>query len=110
MFSPKLVNIVLAIIWASAITSLGKGIYELNTPRIIGEIGHLLIVIGITIIFRNGCTNRLAVIVFTVGPIFATVAAAIYMMNAEYYKVGAELVTFAMAFFYMKLFYVKNEE
>ncbi|MEG7877429.1 hypothetical protein J0835_28395 [Bacillus cereus group sp. Sample62] len=52
----------------------------------------------------------MAVIVFTVGPIFATVAAAIYMMNAEYYKVGAELVTFAMAFFYMKLFYVKNEE
>ncbi|MDR4328301.1 hypothetical protein [Bacillus pseudomycoides] len=110
MFSPKLVNTFLAIIWASAITSLGISIYDLNTPRIIGNIGNLLIVIGITIVFRNGCTNRLAVIVFTVGPIFATVAAAIYMMNAEYYKVGAELVTFVMAFFYMKMFYIQKEE
>ncbi|TCW59075.1 hypothetical protein EC917_101329 [Bacillus thuringiensis] len=110
MFSPKLVNTILAIMWASAITSLGISIYDLNTPRIIGNIGNLLIVVGITIVLRNGCTNRLAVMVFTVGPVFAALAAAIYMMHAEYYKVGAELVTFAMAFFYMKLFYVKNEE
>lgn len=110
MFSPKLVNTILAFIWASAITSLGISIYDLNTPRIIGNIGNLLIVIGITIALRNGYANKLAVFVFTAGPVFAAIAAAIYMMHAEYYKVGSELVTFAMAFFYMKLFYVQREE
>lgn len=62
MFSPKFVNICLSIMWASAITSLGVSIYDLNTPRIIGNIGNLLIVIGIHLVLRNGYANKFVVL------------------------------------------------
>lgn len=110
MLSPKVANTVLAFMWACAVMSLCLSIVDLNIPRIIGNIGNLLINLGITIVFRNGSTNKLAVVSFTLAPVFAAVSSAMYMMGAEYSKVSSELVTFAMAFFYMKLFYVKKEE
>lgn len=109
MFSSKYVNICLSIMWASAISSLGLSIYDLNTPRIIGNIGNLLIVAGIHFVLRNGYANKFAVTMFTIGPVFATVSAAMYIIDAEYAKMSSQLITFAMAIFYMKLFYMKEE-